>query len=156
LGGITERMRDWVTAPAPIRIRQRAAICLVVLAGFLLIAATPVPGFHWLYQHAVRSDADGRDPLYSAPVDAAALRRAGPLMPEDATYYVHAGPTDLVRQNVGGAARLFLTPAVRMSRPADADWILSHGVANPLPVGLRAARTIRLGERVYLIRVRPK
>ncbi len=153
-----ERLPSWATAPAAwSRRRRRVGIGIATLAGLGLVAVAPVPRLHWLYREAVRSNADGPDPLFSAPVDGPAMRHAGALLPDDATYYIHASQSDApLRYNLTGAARLFFTPAVGVQVAERAQWVLSYRAPDLLPPGLRAGRSVRLGDRIYLIRVRAR
>jgi hypothetical protein len=136
-------------------VGHRAAIALLVLGAIALVAAAPVPRFHDLFRQVVRPHAETPDPLYSAPVDGRALRRAGDLLPDDATYYLQIGRLPgLLPFNVRGAANLFFTPAVQVRDASQAGWVLSYRAPAPIPAGLRAVRTTRLGDGIYLLEVR--
>jgi hypothetical protein len=100
---------------------------------------------------------DGREPAYSAPVDGAALRRAGALVPDGARYYVHHAPnaSRLFVYNLRNGAQLLLLPARALLKPAGAQWILSYQAGTLLPPGFRAVRFHLLGDRIALVRVVP-
>jgi hypothetical protein len=100
------------------------------------------------------------DPIYfhfrerhPAHVDTAAIRRAGRLVPDDATYFVQAATSGADASNVVLAARLFLLPAVPTRRAAMADWILSYRSPS-LPRGLKVARSYRLDHDLRLVKLR--
>jgi hypothetical protein len=101
-------------------------------------------------------DADTRDPIYNAPIDAAAIRRVGALIPNSRreTYYIHTRPEPQLGHDLIGAALLFLLPALAVPDPQDARWILSYEAPSLVPRGVRAERTYRLGRRIFLVRVR--
>jgi len=100
--------------------------------------------------------ADTRDPIYNAPVDAAAIRQAGALIPNSRreTYYIYTRPDPQLGHDLIGAGLLFFLPALAVPHPHDARWILSYEAPSLVPRGVRAGRTYRLGSNIFLVRVR--
>lgn len=98
--------------------------------------------------------ADTRDPIYNAPVDGAAIRRAGALIPNSRseTYYIHTRPEPQLGHDLIGAGLLFFLPALAVPDPKDARWILSYEAPTLVPRGVRAGRVYRLGPRISLVR----
>jgi hypothetical protein len=97
--------------------------------------------------------ADGSDPLWDVPVDAAALRRAGRILPDRTTYAVYApqaGP--VLAGNLKAAGQLFFSPALPVQSVSRARWVLSYRAGRVVPPGVRASRVVRLGSSVYLVR----
>jgi len=134
------------------RTRLLALLVLPLAAVFGLLASVPAPSRSPVGRVA-SFEADGPDPLYDARVDAAAIRRAADLLPDDATYYVHApGGDPLLQGNLKAAGQLFFTPALPVQDPAAADWVLSYH-AKRLPPRLTAAASTRVGPGVFLVRV---
>ena len=100
--------------------------------------------------------ADTRDPIYNAPLDAAAIRRAGALIPNSRreTYYIHTRPEPQLGHDLIGAGLLFFLPALAVPDPRDARWILSYEAPSLVPSGVQPERTYRLGPKIFLVRVR--
>jgi hypothetical protein len=99
-------------------------------------------------------DGDGPDPLWDTPVDGAAMRRAGELLPDDARYLLWApGSTPLLQGNLKAAAQLFLAHALPVQDPAAAAWVLSYRASPVLPPGVEADETRRVGPSILLVRV---
>jgi hypothetical protein len=135
--------------------RREVALLLGLVAATALVAA--VPGLNTPVARLAAYDADGPEPLYDAPIDAAAFRRASELVPDDATYFVQAPREDpLVVGNVKAAAQLFLTPALLVHDPKDADWVVSYRTrGGPIvPEPLRPVRVRRLAPAFALVDVR--
>jgi hypothetical protein len=101
--------------------------------------------------------ADTREPIYNFPLDRRAIRRAGAILPDSrsATYYIHTRPEPQLGHDLIGAGLLFFLPAVAVPGPFDAQWVLSYQAPTLVPKGVVAGKTYRLGDRIYLIRVRP-
>ena len=119
------------------------------------LAALPEP-LSGPIRRVAEYDAAGPDPLWDADVDGAAIRRAGRLLPDDTTYYVHASRADPVLfGNLKAAGQLFLFPALPVRGVEQARWVLSYRAARLLPTGVRARRVFRLGDRIFLVRVAP-
>ena len=125
------------------------AIALAAVAGLLV----PSPAGSPLGRLAA-VDADGSDPLWDTPVDGAAVRRAGRLLPDDARYLIWApGATPLLQGNLKAAAQLMLAPALPVQDPAAAEWVLSYGASPVVPPGVQAVETVALGNGVFLVRI---
>jgi hypothetical protein len=99
-------------------------------------------------------EADGRDPIYfhvgdtsPATIDTGAIRRAGRLLPDEATYYLQVPDSAPRANDVRLAAMLFLQPSLRSRRASAAEWLLSFG-SPTLPRGANADATYRLGDLV--------
>ena len=72
-------------------------------------------------------EADSRDPLFDRPLNGDELRRAGDVVPDDATYYVDASSADPTLQgNLKAGAQLFLAPALPVTSAEHADWVLLY------------------------------
>lgn len=97
-------------------------------------------------------EADDRDPIYfhigdTSPgtIDTDAIRRAGRLLPDEATYYLQVPDSAPRADDVRLAAMLFLQPSLRSRRASATDWVFSY--ASPtLPRGANAEATYRLGD----------
>jgi hypothetical protein len=133
--------------------RREVALLLVLAVAAVLLAL--VPGLNTPVSRLAAYDGDGREPLYDANLDAAAIRRAGELLPDDTTYAVYApGARPLLAGNLKAAAQLFLAPALPLHDPLQAEWVLSYGAGGVVPPGLRPLRVHRLGPGVALVQVR--
>jgi hypothetical protein len=133
--------------------RREVALVLVLVAATALLAV--VPGLNTPVSRLAAYEGDGREPLYDANVDAGAIRRAGALLRDDATYLLYApAATPLLAGNLKAAAQLFLAPALPVRDPAAADWVLSYGAEPLLPPGLSARRVARLAPGIALVEVR--
>jgi hypothetical protein len=133
---------------------SRALVSVAVLAAAGVVAATP--GLRSPVARLANYHADPRGPQYDVPVDDAALRRAGALLPNSAstTYFVAAPPSEPVLYgNVHASLRLYSLPALPVRRPAAADWILAYGTAPPVPLGRVRLHTYRLGPGIVLVEV---
>jgi hypothetical protein len=130
---------------------------LVGLLTLLTVAVALAPGrLSTPIRRLANYRADTRDPIYNAPIDARAIRRAGALLPDSrsVTYYIHTRPEAQLGHDLIGAGLLFFLPAVPVPSPREAQWILSYEAPTRLPKGVRAARAYTVGKRIYLIRVR--
>jgi hypothetical protein len=138
------------------RAKARAVVVLAVACAAAVAAAAP--RLDGPVSRVANYRADSADPIWdnrgAPPTDAAALRRAGRILPDGARYYlrVGAGPPGL-EHDVQGAALLFFSPALPVQRPADAGWILSYRARPLLPPGLRPSLVHDLGAGVFLVRV---
>jgi hypothetical protein len=133
---------------------NRREVALLFALAAVTAGLAVVPGINRPIARLANYDADGRDPIYDANVDGAAIRRAAELLPERTTYYIHTPPSDpLLIGNLKAAGQLFFAPALPVRDPAAARWVLSYEAQTLLPSGLRAQRRHRLGERIYLVRV---
>ena len=139
----------------PLSLRVRLG--LVALLVLLTVGVAVAPGrLSAPIRRLANYRGDTRDPIYNAPLDARAIRRAGALLPDSrsVTYYIHTRPEPQLGHDLIGAGLLFFLPAVPVPSPREAQWILSYDAATLLPSGVRAERTYRVGRRIYLIRVR--
>jgi hypothetical protein len=94
------------------------AVAAVVLVAAALLVAGPA-------RRLANVDGDGHAPLYDRPLDDRSLRRAGELVPDDATYYVDASGADPLSQgNLKAAAQLYLAPALPVLDPERAQWVV--------------------------------
>jgi hypothetical protein len=142
-----------VFGPLPLRLR----LGLVALLTLATVAVALAPGrLSAPIRRLANYRADTRDPIYNAPLDAQAIRRAGALLPNSrgVTYYIHTRPEPQLGHDLIGAGLLFFLPAVPVPSPREAQWILSYEAPTRLPKGVRAERAYTLGKRIYLIRVR--
>jgi hypothetical protein len=143
-----------VLGPLPLRAR----LGLVGLLTLLTVAVALAPGrLSAPVRRLANYRADTRDPIYNAPLDARAIRRAGAILPNSGrvTYYIHTRPEPQLGHDLIGAGLLFFLPAVPVPGPRHAQWVLSYEAPSRLPQGVRGTKTYRLGDRIYLIRVRP-
>jgi hypothetical protein len=127
------------------RIRIRLAIVAAVAAAAGVAAAIPLAPVARLANYTP----DPRGPIYDHPTDDAALREAGRLLPGDARYAVVGGGAD-----ARAAAFLYFAPALPVADPGDAGWVLSYQAAARVPRGVVALRSYRVGDGIYLLRVR--
>jgi hypothetical protein len=142
-----------VLGPLPLRVR----LGLVGLLTLLTVGVALAPGrLSAPIRRLANYRADTRDPIYNAPLDARAIRRAGALLPNSrgTTYYIHTRPEPQLGHDLIGAGLLFFLPAVPVPSPFEAQWVLSYEAPSLLPKGLRAEREYTVGKRIYLIRVR--
>ena len=97
-------------------------------AAAAILAAPAIPGpVGEPARRLVNVDADSRDPHWDRPLDGEGLRRAGERMPDGVTYFVDAPGADPVLQgNLKAAAQLFFAPAVPVSSPDRAQWIVRY------------------------------
>jgi hypothetical protein len=111
--------------------RRVALIAALTAATALLVLLTPA-------RKLVEAEGAGADPIYDAPIDAASVRRAAEAVPDDSTYFVDAAEQPpLVQGNLKAAGHLFLTPALPVLDPAQADWTLTYGPGNRVVVTRR-------------------
>ena len=129
----------------------------VAVAAFVLVtlplALVPAPDRSPLAR-VVNLDGDGPDPQFDTPLDALGLRRAGALLPDDTTYFVHApGASPLLQGNLKAATQLFLAPALPVQPPQAARWLVAYDAGGAPIRGLRIAERRRVGRLVELVRV---
>jgi hypothetical protein len=135
--------------------RREVALVLVLVAATALLAV--VPGLNIPISRLAAYEGDGPEPLYDAEIDAAAIRRAAALVPDDATYFVHAPrEVPLLVGNVKAAAQLFFEPALLVHDPELAGWVVSYRTRGGplLPGALRPLRIHRLAPWFALVEVR--
>ncbi len=123
-------------------------MCLVALA--LLAAPGRFPGpIRQLARHSLNTP----DPVPTAQLDVGALRRAASILPAHATYAIVAPPGDLQRSgDLAGVARLLFLPALGVTDPARAEWLLRYQASSPAPGGV--VRSYPLGNGIVLERLR--
>lgn len=137
-------------------LARREVALVVVLAAVTALLAV-VPGLNTPLARLAAYEGDGPEPLYDAPLDPRAFRRAGKLVPDDATYFVQTPREDpLVVGNVKAAVQLFLLPALLVHDPKDAGWVLSYRTRGGplLPDALRPLRLHPLAPALTLVEVR--
>jgi hypothetical protein len=142
-----------VFGPLPLRLRL-GLVALLTLATLTLALA---PGkLSAPIRRLANYRGDTRDPIYNAPIDGAAIRRAGAVLPDSrsVTYYIHTRPEPQLGHDLIGAGLLFFLPAVPVPSPGEAQWVLSYDAPTRLPKGVQATKAYRVGRRIYLIRVR--
>jgi hypothetical protein len=102
--------------------RARAALLAgLVLVTAAVVVATPA-------RRLAEADGAGADPVYDVPIDAASVRRAAEAVPDDSTYFADAGTAPPLEQgNLKAAGHLFLTPALPLLDPAEAEWTIHYG-----------------------------
>jgi hypothetical protein len=132
-------------------LRAAVAGAVFVLAGVFAVAPRPLSS---PIRKVANYRADSREPIYNAPLDAAALRRAGKIVSASGrtTYYIDTRPEPQLGHDLIGATLLFFLPARPVPRPRDADWVFEYRPATPLQV--RALRTYELGNGIRLLRIR--
>lgn len=139
--------------------KERLAAAAVFLAVIAAVTLAPGPLGQPLRRlanaGADRSDPNSPDPITTATVDVAALRRASRLIGAG-TFYLNAPPSDpqLSGHDLPGVANLFLSPAVPTHDIGKADWILSYDVGPLVPPGITPSRIWRLSAGIALIEVR--
>jgi hypothetical protein len=125
----------------------RAALLGVCALVVLVLALIPAPSDS-PFGRLANVDGDGPDPRFDAPLDGAAVRRAGALVPDDETYAVFArGADPLLQGNLKAAAQLFLAPSLPVQDLNRAQWVLVYSTRNP---GLSARD---LGHNLWLVQV---
>lgn len=124
------------------------AVSLVALA--LLAAPGRFPGpIRQLAQHSLNTP----DPVPTAQLDVAALRRAGSILPARATYAIVAPPNDpQLAGDLLSIARVLFLPALGVADPARAEWLLRYRASPSAPVDV--VRSYPLGNGVVLERLR--
>ena len=134
-------------------MNRRELVVLGALALAALLLAV-VPGLNTPASRVGSYDADGPDPRYDAPLDGAAIRRAGELVPDGATYIVHApDASPLLAGNLKAAAQLFLAPALPVLDARLAEWVVAYDAGGTLPAGLETRRAERLGDHLVVSEV---
>jgi hypothetical protein len=142
-----------VAGPLSLRVRGALlAACALVMVGLALAPGRLGAPLRRLANYR----ADSRDPIYNAPIDGSAIRKAGALIPNSRreTYYIYTRPEPQLGHDLIGAGLLFFLPALAVPDPKDARWILSYEAPSLVPRGVRAGRTYRLGPKIFLVRVR--
>jgi hypothetical protein len=136
------------------QMKQRLVILAVLTVATAAIAAAPHPLSSPIAKLA-NYRADTGDPIYDTTVDAAALRRAAAVLPDRTTYLIWDDPSNAqLDENLHGATALLFTPALPVSAPDRASWVLSYDAPTLLPKGLEPVRVTRLGPGIALVMVR--
>jgi hypothetical protein len=92
------------------------------------------------------------DPSWDIPVDGSAFRRAAAFVDSGSTYYVwYPAAQTQYSHDLPAAGRLFLTQALPVLEPSDADWVVSYRAPTLVPPGFPAGRTIQLANGIYLV-----
>jgi hypothetical protein len=95
------------------------------------------------------------DPLWDIPVDGRAFRQAASYVGRGDTYYLwYPAAQTQYSHDLLGAGYDFLTPALPVVKPQDADWIVSYDAPKLVPPGVRAGKAILLEKGIYLVRVK--
>ena len=134
----------------------RIGVVAVLTVLTLALAVAPAPLGSPIRKLA-NYRADTRDPIFNSPaVEGSALRKGGRILPDStsSTYYIYTRPDPQLGHDLIGASLLFFLPGRPVPSPAEARWVLSWDAPSRLPAGVDAVRTYRLGERIYLVRIR--
>jgi hypothetical protein len=146
-------MVRWLAGSARLSLRQRIVVVgVTLLFGLVLVALAPRIATKRL-RALVTAHASSADPAWNIPVDGGAFRRAAAVVRPGSTYYLSYPPSQLqYAHDLLGAGLLFLTPALPVRYPPDADWIIAYKTAPTAPPGSRAVKTIRFADGMYLVR----
>ncbi|MGZ4280640.1 MAG: hypothetical protein ACXVQ4_00965 [Gaiellaceae bacterium] len=125
-----------------------AAVSVAALA--LLAAPGRFPGpVRQLARHSLNTP----DPVPTARIDVAAVRRAAGILPSRATYAVVAPPNDpQLAGDLLSVARVLFLPALGVADPSRAQWLLRYHATPSAPIDV--VRRYRLGNGVVLERLR--
>jgi hypothetical protein len=135
-------------------LRVRVAVIAVTLLVGLVVAKFGPGTVTWRVRWLTTNHATSADPFWDVAVDGPAFRKAGAQMHRGATYYLWYPPEKTqYSHDLLGAGLLFLTPAVPVQKPSDADWIVSYEMNGSVPPGIRVGSGKRIGANAYLIRV---
>ena len=123
----------------------RAALLAACALLVAVLALVPAPSESPLGRVA-NVEGDGPEPHFDAPLDAAAIRRAGRIVPDDETYLAAApGADPLLQGNLKAAAQLYLAPSLPVQDLSRAQWVLAYLDVDP---GVPATR---LSSKLWLI-----
>lgn len=143
----------------------RLFVSLAVASSFLLVASSSrvtesvlstFPDYAPVLRRLPRYEGQRGDPdlgRLGTQIDAAAIRRAAELVPDDALYYVHA--PERFAEGIHRVAQLNFLPAVAVRRPTDADWVLVFRSPS-LPQGVAELESFALSRDLSLLRVAPR
>ena len=107
-------------------MRWGSAAAALVAAAVLVSPAVPGP-LGEPTRRLSNTDGDGPDPHWDRPVDGAAIRRAGDVVPDDAGYFLDVATDDpVLRGNLKAAGQLFLAPALPLRSPQPAAWVVRY------------------------------
>jgi hypothetical protein len=144
------RVTAWLRGTGLSRRVQALVVVVTLLLGFAAVRAAPYPtkGIRWLTRHHTSSP----DPSWDIPVDGSAFRRAAVFVDAGSTYYLwYPAAQTQYSHDLLGAGLLFLTPALPVREPSDADWVVSYRTRTLVPPGFPAGRRIRLANGIYLV-----
>ncbi|MDP9227391.1 MAG: hypothetical protein M3P18_26800 [Actinomycetota bacterium] len=138
------------------------AACIVIASAFVPQIAARIlkrfPAYGIAFHHLPGYPADTGNPNYGyldqpvpLRIDDDALRRAGSLLADDATYAVVVRNNEQALFEVKRDARLFLLPALAVTNPRRAGWILTY--RSPLPTGVHGGRSYVIGSGFVLTKV---
>jgi hypothetical protein len=144
---------------ATIAVLTLLLLLFVTFKNFSSRVRSAVPEYAPIIDRLPGYQPQAGDPIYfhfsshvPTDVDTAAIRRAGRLVPDDATYFVQAPESSPSTQDVVLAARLFFLPAVLSVRADMVGWILSYRSPS-IPPGFRSTTTYRLDKDLLLIKL---
>lgn len=133
---------------------MRVAVVAATLLAGLGAAKFGPHALTWRLRRLFTEHATSADPQWDIPVDGLAFRKAGRLMHRGETYYLWYPSTKVqYSHDLLAAGFLFLTPAIPVQAPRDADWIVSYEMHGSAPPGIRGSSVKRVGTLAYLIRV---
>jgi hypothetical protein len=144
------RTTAWLRGTGLSRRVQALVVVVTLLLGFAATRAAPYASkkIRWLTSYHSSSP----DPAWDIPVDGSAFRRAAAFVDAGSTYYLWYPAAQVqYSHDLGGAGHLFLTPALPVSKPSDADWVVSYRAPTLVPPGFPAGRTIQLANGIYLV-----
>jgi hypothetical protein len=144
------RVTAWLRATGLSRRVQALVVVVTLLLGFAATRAAPYPTkkIRWLTSYHTSSP----DPSWDIPVDGSAFRRAAAFVDSGSTYYVwYPAAQTQYSHDLPAAGRLFLTQALPVLEPSDADWVVSYRAPTLVPPGFPAGRTIQLANGIYLV-----
>lgn len=122
----------------------RAALIAACAVAVLLLVLVPRPSDSPLGRLA-NVEGDGPDPRFDVPLDAAAMRRAGRMVPDDEPYLAAApGADPLLQGNLKAAAQLYLAPSLPVQDLNRAQWVLAYLDVQP------DGPAVRLGSNLWL------
>jgi hypothetical protein len=134
-------------------MRLRATLAAFVLGVGAALFASP-GRFPAQVRYLAGHTLDTPDPITTASVDTAALRRAAAILPPGSVYTIEVPAQPLqLGADVRGVAHLFLLPSLEAADPAEARWVLRYGLPRRLPPGTRAVRSFSIGQDVALVEI---
>lgn len=140
------------------RLSWPARVGVFACAGAIVAGTGLLPGrLSSPVDRLVNVEPDTASPIYNVPVDDAAMRRAGEIVPDDVLYFVtwpEAQPQ--YEHDLHGAAHMYLSPALPVRDPARAEWVLAYLVPAPVPTGKRVVQRFRLGTDLEVLEVEPQ
>jgi hypothetical protein len=144
-------MIAWLRGTGLSRRAQALVVAATLLLGLGAVKAAPYPTkrLRWLVNYHTSSP----DPFWDISVDGPAFRRAAADIRRGDTYYLwYPASQPQYSHDLLGAGLLFLTPALPVQDPHDADWIVSYDAPRLTPPGIRAVSVVRLAKGIALVR----